>query len=130
MTYQCTWRQDAIAFWPYSFTDVEESTHHLEAHHCLQLLCDRNHLKTCLHNQDRPPWLLLPPSLQHLLPAPRLGKLQPKLSPHASAALANQSSTCLWGLHFPNSTEWNGINGLVFWRLFSPSMKLRMCLIT
>src|SRR6266850_933949 len=45
MTYQRTWRQDAIAFWPYSFTDVEESTHHLEALCHLQLLCDRNHLK-------------------------------------------------------------------------------------
>src|SRR6266850_4163149 len=44
MTYQCTWRQDAIAFWPYSFTDVEESTHRPEAHRRLQLLCDRNHL--------------------------------------------------------------------------------------
>jgi hypothetical protein len=31
-----------IAFWPYRFTDIEESTHRVEAHRLLPLLAQSN----------------------------------------------------------------------------------------
>ena len=57
-TYKRTWRQDAIAFWPYRFTDIEESTHRVEAH-CHLLLHEAEDvflIDECPNDVDEDNW--------------------------------------------------------------------------